>query len=190
VQRRSNATITADLESALDDLGDVRFVAPASKLHGHLYMEGYREAYPDAELLAAPGLDARRTDLTFDHLLGDTPDPRWATDVDQIAILGNRWLTEIAYFHRPSRTVVLGDVGYHVVETSPLKTRLAARVAGVYGRVGPTIDFRLTIANEKTFRRSIRDVLAWDFDRVVPGHGKIVETDGNRAVIEGFDWLL
>jgi hypothetical protein len=33
-------------------------------------------------------------------------------------------------------------------------------------------------------------VLAWDFDRVVPGHGEIVETDGKRAVIEGFDWIL
>jgi hypothetical protein len=187
---QSPAELTSGLKGALDDLGDVRFVAPASKLHGHLYMEQYRAAYPDAELLAAPGLAARRPDLTFDQLLGDTPDPRWSADIDQVAIVGHRWLTELAYFHRPSRTVVLGDVGFHIGKESPLKTRLVARLLRIYRRVGPPIEFRLTIANEASFRRSIRDVLAWEFDRVIPGHGAIVEMGGKRAVAEGFDWIL
>lgn len=187
---QSPAKLTADLESALADLGEVRFVAPASKLHGHLYMEQYRNVYPTAELLAAPGLEARRSDLLFDHHLGDTPDPRWAPDIDQVAIVGHQWLTEIAYFHRPSRTVILGDVGFHIGENSPLKTRLIARALRVYGRVGPPIEFRFTITNEASFRRSIQDILAWDFDRVIPGHGEIIESEGKQAVLEGFDWLL
>ena len=187
---QSPAELTPDLESHLSDLGEVRFVAPASKLHGHLYMEEYREAFPGVELLAAPGLPARRPDLTFDALLGDTPDPRWSPDVDQVAVMGNRWLTEMAFFHRPSGTVVLGDVGYHVGRDSPLRTRLMARTMGVYGRVGPTLDFRLTIRNEATFRRSIQSILAWEFDRVIPGHGEVIDSGGKRAVIEGFDRLL
>lgn len=187
---QSPAELTPGLERTLDGVGEVRFVAPASKLHGHLYMEQYREAYPDAELLAAPGLDARRPDLCFDGLLGDTPDPRWSADIDQVAIMGNRWLTEIAFLHRPSRTLILGDVGYHVDARYPLKTRLMARAVGVYERVGPTLDYRLAIRNGATFRRSIRDVLAWEFDRVIPGHGSVVERGGKRAVIEGFERLL
>ena len=186
----SPAELTPELESALSALGDVRYVVPASKLHGHLYMEQYRAAFPDVELLAAPGLEARRTDLTFDGLLGDVPDPRWAADVDQVAVSGHRWLTELAFFHRSSRTLILGDVGYHVGSSAPVKTQLMARLTGVYGRISPPRDFRLTIANEATFRRSIRDVLAWDFDRVIPGHGEIVETGGKRAVLDGFEWLL
>ncbi|SDR44668.1 DUF4336 domain-containing protein [Natronobacterium texcoconense] len=187
---QSPAELTPELKAALDDLGEVRFVAPASKLHGHLYMEQYRAAYPDVELLAAPGLAPRRPDLRFDGLLGDVPDPRWAADLDQVVIDGHRWLSEIAFFHRPSKTVVLGDVGFHIDRTSPLKTRLVARLLRIYERVGPPIEFRLTIANEETFRRSIQDVLAWDFDRLVPGHGRIVESNAKRAVLEGYDWLL
>lgn len=187
---QSPSELTGELEAALNELGEVRFVAPTSKLHGHLYMEQYREVYPSAELLAAPGLDGRRPDLVFDQLLGDIPDPRWATDIDQIAILGNRWLTEIAFFHRPSRTVILGDFGYHIGESSPLKTRVMARIAGVYKQVGCTVDYRLAINNNETFRRSIQDVLAWDFDRVIPGHGEIIEVDGKQAVLDGFDWLF
>ena len=187
---QSPAELTPELHAALDALGEVRFVAPASKLHGHLFMEQYRAAYPDVELLAAPGLDARRSDLSFDHLLGDTPDPRWAADVDQVAILGNRWVTEIAFYHRASRTVILGDVAYPIGPNHPLKTRLMARLVGVYGRLRPTLDFRLTITNDASFRRSILDVLSWDFDRVIPGHGEIVESGGKRAMIDGFDWIL
>ncbi|WP_435154522.1 DUF4336 domain-containing protein [Haladaptatus sp. DFWS20] len=187
---QSPARLTPELKETLDDLGGVRFVVPASKLHGHLHMEQYREAYPDAELLAAPGLASRRTDLTFDALLGSVPDPRWSADIDQIAIMGHRWLTEIAFFHRPSRTLIVGDVGYHVTPEEPLSLRLLGRVAGVYDRVGPPIDFRLTVANEATLRRSIRNVLGWNFDRVIPGHGSVLESGGREAVLDGFDWLL
>lgn len=187
---QSPAELTGNLRAALEELGEVRFVAPTSKLHGHLYMEQYKAAYPDAELLAAPGLEVRRTDLTFDHLLGDAPDPRWAADIDQVAVLGNRWLTEFAFYHRPSRTVILGDFGYHIGKRGPLKTRLMARVAGVYGQVNCTPDYRWAITNEAAFRGSIQRILTWDFDRVIPGHGEIIESGGKRVVADGFGWLL
>ena len=174
----SPAKLTDELREELASLGEVRFVVPASKLHGHLYMEQYRAAFPRVELLAAPGLPARRTDLAFDGLLGSVPDPRWATDVDQVAIMGNWWLTELAFYHRRSRTLLLGDVGYHVGPEMPFKTRLMGRALGMYGRLGMPLDFRLTIRNERTFRRSLRSILAWDFDRIVPGHGTIIETGG------------
>ncbi len=54
----------------------------------------------------------------------------------------------------------------------------------------PPLDLRLTIKNERAFRRSIRDVLAWDFYRAIPGHGEIIETGGKRAVIDGVEWIL
>lgn len=187
---QSPSELTNELATALDRIGEVRFVAPTSKLHGHLYMEQYKARYPDAELLAAPGLELRRRDLPLGQLLGDVPDPRWATDIDQAAILGNWWLTEIAFFHRPSRTVILGDFGYHIGKRSPLKTRLMARLMGVYGQVGCTLDYRLAIRNEEAFRQSIRKILSWDFDRVIPGHGEIIETGGKKAVMDGFSWVL
>lgn len=82
----SPAELTTQLQSALEGLGEVRFVASASNLHGHLYMDDYKSAYPDIELLAAPGLATRRDDLAFDYQLGDTPDPRWGTDIDHKAL--------------------------------------------------------------------------------------------------------
>jgi hypothetical protein len=52
----SSAMLTAELRQVLDAIGRVRFVVPASNLHGHLFMEQYRAVYPGVQLFAAPGL--------------------------------------------------------------------------------------------------------------------------------------
>jgi hypothetical protein len=79
----SPAPLSPGLRSALDALGPVRFVVPASALHGHRFMEQYGETYPQVELFAAPELARRRPDLEFSAELGDEPDERWAPDLDQ-----------------------------------------------------------------------------------------------------------
>jgi len=42
-------------------------------------------------------------------------------------------------------------------------------------RLGPTVAFRLGIRDREAARRSVRRILEWDFDRILPGHGEIVE---------------
>ena len=186
----SPAELTAERVEALNELGTVGYVTPSSKLHGHLHMEDYVRTFPDAELFAAPGLDRRRADLAFDGLLGSTPDPRWSDVLDQTAFLGNRWLTEIEFFHGPSGTLILGDVCYNLGPGVPLKTRLFARLLGMYSDVAVPLDFRYTVKNRDAARRSVERMLDWNFERVIVGHGRIVERDAERRVREAFDWLL
>lgn len=122
--------------------------------------------------------------------MGSVPDPRWSADLDQATVMGNRFITELASLHRLSRTLISGDVGYHLTIEAPFSTRVFARLLGVHGRLGPTPDFRWTIRNDRTFRASIRRILEWEFDRVIPGHGSIVETGGREAFLDGFEPLL
>ncbi|QLG26860.1 DUF4336 domain-containing protein [Halorarum halophilum] len=186
----SPAELTAERIEALNDLGTVRYVTPSSKLHGHLYMEDYARTFPEVELFAAPDLDRRRTDLAFDGLLGSSPDPRWADVLDQTAFLGHRWLTEIEFFHVPSGTLILGDVCYNLGPEVPLKTQLFARLLGMYGDVSVPLDLRYTMKNEAAGRRSVERILDWDFERVIVGHGRIVERDAKRRVRDAFEWLV
>jgi hypothetical protein len=59
----SPAPLSPELGEALAQLGDVRFVVPASSMHGHLFMEQYRAAHPvgHGELLETGGRDALRS---------------------------------------------------------------------------------------------------------------------------------
>ena len=100
--------LSAALKLELDALGPVRFVVSPSRLH-HLFIADWASAYPSARRYAAPGLRSKRRDLTFDGELGDTPEPEWATDIDQVPVHGSP-LTEVEFFHHRSRTAIFADL--------------------------------------------------------------------------------
>jgi hypothetical protein len=183
----SPAPLTAELREELAELGEVRFVVPASKLHGHVYMEQYRDAYPGVELFAAPGLERRRADLVFAGSLGDAADPRWSADLDQAIFHGHRFWTEVVFVHRPSGTLILGDLCWNVTERMSFGSRLWA---GWRRGVHPTPGFRAGIRDKAAVRRSLERMLAWDFDRIVPGHGEVVTSGGHEAFAAAYARLL
>jgi hypothetical protein len=185
----SPAPLSAELREALGQLGDVRFVVPASNLHGHLFMEQYRAAYPHVEIFSAPGLDRKRKDLAFDGLLGSASDPRWSEDIDQAPVLGHRFATEIVFLHRPSRTLIVGDLCFTIGESAPAPMRALARAARRYRRLIPTPMFRFGLRNKLAARRSLDRVLDWDFDRIIVGHGELLETGGRDVLRSAYSWL-
>jgi glyoxylase-like metal-dependent hydrolase (beta-lactamase superfamily II) len=178
----SPAPLDDALRAGLDALGEVRFVAAPSRIHGNLWLERYAAAYPGVELLAAPGLAERRKDIDFTAELGSEPDPRWAADLDQELFGGNRLINEVVFLHRPSRSLILGDLALNLGPESPRMTRLFARLGGMYGRLRPTPIFRLATRDKAAARESLERILSWDFDRVVVGHGAIWETGGREAL--------
>ena len=178
----SPAPLDDALRAGLEALGQVRFLAAANRLHGHLWMEQYRDAYPGVELLAPPGLARRRRDLDFAAELGDEPDPRWAAELDQAAFRGNPAMNEVVFLHRPSRSLIVGDLAMNFGPDSPPLTRLAARAGRMYGRLRPTPFFRMLTRDRAGARASLERILGWDFDRVVVGHGAIWETGGREAL--------
>jgi hypothetical protein len=185
----SPAELTPDLRDAFAELGEVRFVVPASRFHGHLYMEQYREAYPQVELFAAPGLETRRRDLSFQGLLGDEVDPRWREDIDQVVFPGSRFLTEIEFLHRPSGSLILGDLCMNLGPDRPLLSRAFVRLDGVYKRFAMPRTIRPTVRDRPAARLSLERMLEWEFDRVVVGHGDVVESGGRQTLTRALGWL-
>lgn len=69
-------------------------------------------------------------------------------------------------------------------------TRLFANGPRLRRRVGTTPLFRFAVRDKEAARRSVDRILRWDFDRVLPGHGDVIETGGHQAVEAGFGtWL-
>ncbi len=184
----SPARLSPDLRAALDRVGELRFVVPASELHGHLYMEQYRDAYPQVRLFAAPGLDRKRTDLRFDRVLSDLPEPEWRDELDQMTFQGWRRLHEIQFFHPKTRTLITGDL---CCNFGPSITRLVAQ-GRVRRRLGPPTECRILgiFRDPGAVRRSLERILEWDFDRILPGHGDIVHSGGRDAFQRSFARFL
>lgn len=91
--------------------------------------------------------------------------------------MAGRVLNEVELLHRPTRTLITGYLCFNIGPGWPLRIRLLAWGSRMRPRLGPTVAFRLGIRDREAARRSVeRIILEWDFDRILPGHGEIVET--------------
>jgi hypothetical protein len=173
---------------ALDALGPVRWLLGPSKVH-HFYLGEYAAAYPEAALLGAPGLAEKRRDLRFHGVLDDRASPDFEGVVAHHVFAGAPMMNEVVLLHRPSRTLVLTDLAFNVPRGGRHGARLFHRLVGAVGRFGPHRIVRLGIRDRRAARRSLEEILRWDFTRVIVSHGEVLEGDGHAAVARAFAWL-
>lgn len=184
----SPVALDAETRADLASLGPVRFVVAPSKVH-HFFVAPYRDAYPDAELWAAPGLSEKRRDLPFDHVLGEAPPPGWSEEVGQLLYAGAPYMNEVLFLHRKTRTLLVTDLAMNHPGDEPLYTRLWLRVVGLHRGFGVSRLVRVLTRDRAAARASLDRVLAWDFERVVVTHGVVLQRSGRRLLREAFDWL-
>jgi len=98
-----------DLRSEINALGPVRHIIAPNTLH-HVFLADWIAAYPQAKVHAAPGLRAKRRDITFDAELGDVAEPDWRHQIEQVPVAGNAITTEVVFFHIKSGTVIFADL--------------------------------------------------------------------------------
>lgn len=176
-------------QAALDTLGPVRCVVAPSKVH-YFFVSDYASAYPTARRFCAPGLQEKRRDLTFHGVLdADSAPPEWQGEIDQHLFGGARYVNEVVFCHRASRTLVLTDLAFNLVHAPAGRARLFYWLVGATGRFGPHRMFRAFIRDRAAARASVERILQWDFDRVIVTHGEVLETGGKQRVAEAFSFL-
>ncbi|MDA9951651.1 DUF4336 domain-containing protein [Oligoflexaceae bacterium] len=182
----SPVSFTDDVEECLSNLGTVRYVVAPNRWH-HLAVGDYIENYPDTQFICAPGLDEKRPDLKFDGVIGDQGSYPWSSVLSHQVIEGSPILNEVVFYHEPSQTLVVTDVGIHICEDSPLLTRLVFKLIGGYRHFGWTaVEKIFLIKNKKAFNSSIDKVLKWDFDKIILSHGQPVLGDGKAVFKKAF----
>jgi hypothetical protein len=183
----SPVSLDGGTREAIDALGPVAAVVAPSRFH-HLYVGEWNEAYPDAVLCACPGLPKKRGDLPWDRVLSDTPEPEWRGEIDQVFVGARSLENEVVFFHRASRTLVCADLVFNLLHHPAFTTRIVARLLG-NTKPGATWLERLIIRDRKGAREQLDRVLAWDIERIVLGHGALVESDGREVLRSAYAWL-
>lgn len=180
--------LTDTLRSELAQLGEVAFVLSPNKIHNQT-LAAYAEAYPAAEIHLPPGLAERRPELRVTAVLGDEAPPAWRDRLDQVLTGGNVFFSEVLLFHRPSRTLLVGDLveNFDASTASPL-ARAAARLFGVVSAPVASPEFRLYTHDADAAARSFERAARWDFQRIFLCHGALIEEDAKgtfQRVTEG-----
>ncbi len=188
----SPGPLETEVAPEISALGPVRAIVAPNLLH-HLYLEPASNSHPEAKVLVAPGLKDKlarmQREIRVDQEIGDGRIGLLGDTLEHHVVGGCPSVNEVAFFHRPSRTLVLTDLTFNLARPEHWYTRLFMRFNGGWGRLVSTRMFRTTIKDPDAFRRSIDVLLAWDFDRVIVTHGEVLEQGGHAAMKEAFAWL-
>jgi hypothetical protein len=180
----------------INQLGKVTWIV-APNLYHHLYVADFQDAYPQAKLLVAPGLELKRKDLVVDQVLAQDL-IKFDNELEYCLFAGFKILdipkisplNEVVFFHIKSKTLILTDTAFHFDNSFPLTTQLATRILGGYLTLSPTILEKLAIDNKTQLKQSIKTILNWDFERVIMAHGTIVEREGKQKLVQGYQQFL
>lgn len=165
----------------LGRLGDVAWIVAPNKAH-HMFAAHCLQAFPHAALYGAPGLAAKRPDLAGMRTLGDTVEPEWADELDQVWFHGQPFVNEVVWFHKASGTLIATDLLQCWGGKLDWRAALYARVTGVRHRFDVPRTVRLATRDRGQAAASARAVLRWPFTRVITAHNAIVDQGAHAAV--------
>ena len=90
--------------------------------------------------------------------------------------------------HRPSRTLIVADLIFNWMPThSRWENFMRRRIMKLERFPGMSRLFRLCIKDREAFLDSMSILMSWDFDRVIVGHGEIIETGGKERLRAALD---
>jgi len=187
---------TPELHEAMERIGPVRHLVAPNTAHWS-FMREWQDHCPMATAWGAPGLRERRqvrkAGLRLDHDLLELPPQAWEDEIAQAVVPGGGGFREVAFFHQPSRSLLLTDL---VINLEPAKLPRAARplvrLAGMmapHGRAPAYLRLLIRLRRHEAAEAAAR-LVAWEPERVIITHGAWFQRDGAAALRRSLSWLL
>jgi len=187
-----NAVALSDTVAArINELGEVRWLTTGSKAHS-AYVPGLVARYPRARNLGVVGHATHPASrhLKFDGILGVNDG---LPGEFEVVILEGTEMPDAQIFHRPTRTLVSTHLAGASLKSEAERERdffgrLYGLAFGVIDDVGWLAYQTIMWSDLAAFQRSLRRVLAWDFERIAADHNDRVHDgeikDRTRTVLE------
>lgn len=188
----SPTALTAELKAEVKALGIPRYLIGPSWLH-YWWLPDWKRSFPNARVFVAEGVRERaRKRINFDTepLKGNRWYP-WDDDIYTLRAKG-RFRTEVIFFHKESRTLILTDFmeNFEPRKIDSLVIRLLIRAGGVQDpHGGMPRDMRLTYSR-KTLRKLVERMISWNPARIVIAHGRWYEKDAVAELRRAFRGAL
>ncbi|HEY7298083.1 MAG TPA: DUF4336 domain-containing protein [Xanthobacteraceae bacterium] len=177
----------------INEIGPIRFLIAPNTLH-YWWIADWKEKFPAALVYTVPGLQrSARRRIPIERTLEAAPPPEWADAIDQVMIRGDM-LTEVEFFHRSSRTLILTDL-IENFELSRIRKRFyrwLMRIGGVADPDGKApYDMQLSFFRHRNgVRTAVRRMIAWKPERIIIAHGRWYDVDAGFELNRAFRWIL
>ena len=103
-------------------------------------------------------------------------------------------MREVAMYHRASRTLILVDLIENFTDATPnvggaLKIWFKY-VARMWDNPRPAPEYRMGWSDRTAAARSLRHILAWDFQQIVLSHGDLIDRDAHEVASRAWSGVL
>lgn len=178
------------LAEAIEKLGKVTWIVAPNAFH-HLFIRESLERWPEAELWGPSALHKKRKRLSFTGTLNGNVPQAWEKDLELQWIQGAPRMDEVVFFHKPSQTLIVTDLVFHINRYKTKRTAIMLRMAGVHKRFAQSRLWRfLLVKNRSKVAQSVASIFRWDFQRVVMAHGDILEENVRAQMAQALEWML
>lgn len=174
------------IKKEIDAIGIVKYIVAPGSYH-HLFVTDFQQKYPNAETFLCPGLEQKRPDIKFDWILGNKSDHRWEDTIDQVLVYGTKYIWEVAFFHKPSKTLILVDLLENIGDDYQHPASLLLRfwwkiVFRMWNNPKAAPEYQMGWGNKRIVKNGLDKILSWNAERVIIAHGEIIEDNINKVL--------
>ncbi|KAJ4294180.1 hypothetical protein N0V90_007870 [Kalmusia sp. IMI 367209] len=206
----SPVALTDDVKQKVAELGEVKYITALDFEH-HIFLGPWHAAYPNAIVLGPEGLAEKRASqnneaVPFAHVFSkDKPVTSIDADFDRefdYEYVPAHQNKEIVFHHKPTRTLIEADLLFNYPSTeqfsktgesatSGILTKLFGALTSVHGKGQKrAIWYGISSGDRLGFAKSVERINKWDFERIVPCHGDVIETGGKGIFQSVMEWHL
>lgn len=190
----SPTPLVSELRAEIEKIGTPRWIIGPNRIH-YWWIPQWRAAFTHADVYLAPRIkDQAGGHIDFDGLpLDHAGGYPWDGDIATLPVTGS-FLTEVEFFHRPSRTLVLTDLieNFEPDKLGSVVMRWLTWIGGVLDPDGQMPrDMRLTFRRQNPqLRAAVEKMISWHPERIILAHGRWYDRDGAGELRRAFRWLL
>ena len=208
----SPVALTDEVRSKVDSMGRVKYISALDFEH-HISISPWAEAYPDAKVIGVEGLYEKRqsnpsTKSPQFHHVFTTKDPKISISEEfdrefEVEYVHSHVNKELVFLHKPSRTMIEADLLFNlpateqfsksgISPTSGILTKIFVGLNNVRGDATWHKRFLWYAAAGKDrpgFSKSVAAIDKWDFDRIIPCHGDVIESGGKGVFTKLTEWF-
>jgi hypothetical protein len=170
-------SLSADELKGMGQVTDI--VAP--NLFHHLGIQNAVAAHPQARLWGVKGFEVKRKDIAWAAFLDDGAWPHQQA-LAAVQLRGMPTINECVFVHQPSKTLLVTDLCFNILDSPGLGAWLIYHLFGTYQRFACSKLLMKRVVDKAAFTQSLVTLFAHDFDRIVMCHGSVMQLAGRAAL--------
>jgi hypothetical protein len=211
----SPVALTPEVKTKLQSMGNELKYITAPDLEHHIFVSDWAEAYPGAHIIAPKGLLEKRnkdksvrpvpfqTEVSNDNKTTLRISDEFDADFD-FELVDAHPNKELVFLYKPERTLIQADYLFNLPATEQysrsgepatkgLLTRLVTKLQGTQGAAmgqKRLMWYAMSSGDRAGFAKSAQRINGWDFERIIPCHGDVIESGGKGIFRKIFEWHL